>query len=309
MKRYFGPYKVTLKVSDVTYEFGSTEPSDWTRQKTDLVHVLRMKPYHDVKDQVDLFKGLKSLPLSESRHGEIEKVAYLMKGIGESIFQALLTIEVVKEFCRHTRRIKDLFKKRIGKSQFEEYPSKTLLGLPRVLKCNYWLWKVLNFAFRNAKLGPNPGPALGDIISPQSSKRVFARTLSIAGKKNCAIESSKQLLLESELFIPSSYITRTTIAYHPQTNRLTERLSRTITDMLSMYTDLDLRIWDEMFPFITFFYNTARQEFIGFTSFFLLLGSEVEKTLGSIFPYSGLSDGKEFIQAVATRVEEARQIA
>ncbi|UYV75458.1 hypothetical protein LAZ67_13000337 [Cordylochernes scorpioides] len=102
---------------------------------------------------------------------------------------------------------------------------------------------------------------------------------------------------------------KTTTAYHPQTNGLTERLNRTIADMLSMYMDLDQKNWDEMLPFITFAYNTARQESTGFTPFFLVHGREAETTLDTIFPYSSASEGEEFIQLVASRAEEARQIA
>ncbi|UYV81197.1 K02A2.6-like, partial [Cordylochernes scorpioides] len=102
---------------------------------------------------------------------------------------------------------------------------------------------------------------------------------------------------------------KTTTAYHPQTNGLTERLNRTIADMLSMYMDLDQKNWDEMLPFITFAYNTARQESTGFTPFYLVHGREAETTLDTIFPYSSASEGEEFIQLVASRAEEARQIA
>ncbi|UYV69914.1 hypothetical protein LAZ67_7001174 [Cordylochernes scorpioides] len=102
---------------------------------------------------------------------------------------------------------------------------------------------------------------------------------------------------------------KTTTAYHPQTNGLTERLNRTIADMLSMYMDLDQKNWDEMLPFITFAYNTARQESTGFTPFFLVHGREAETTLDTIFPYSSASEGEEFIHLVASRAEEARQIA
>ncbi|UYV78461.1 hypothetical protein LAZ67_16001479 [Cordylochernes scorpioides] len=102
---------------------------------------------------------------------------------------------------------------------------------------------------------------------------------------------------------------KTTTAYYPQTNGLTERLNRTIADMLSMYMDLDKKNWDEMLPFITFAYNTARQESTGFTPFFLVHGREAETTLDTIFPYSSASEGEEFIQLVASRAEEARQIA
>ena len=41
---------------------------------------------------------------------------------------------------------------------------------------------------------------------------------------------------------------RKTTAYHPQTNGLTERLNRTLADMLSMYVDVEHKTWDEILP-------------------------------------------------------------
>ncbi|GFV34755.1 retrovirus-related Pol polyprotein from transposon 17.6 [Trichonephila clavipes] len=53
---------------------------------------------------------------------------------------------------------------------------------------------------------------------------------------------------------------RFTTAYHPQTNGLTERFNKTLSDMLSMYVDVEQKNWDEILPFVTFAYNTAKQE-------------------------------------------------
>ncbi|UYV65516.1 K02A2.6-like, partial [Cordylochernes scorpioides] len=55
MKRYFGPYKIIRKLSDVTFEVEPVDQPTRRRQTRDLVHVLRMKPYHDPEDQADLF--------------------------------------------------------------------------------------------------------------------------------------------------------------------------------------------------------------------------------------------------------------
>ncbi|GFX29904.1 hypothetical protein TNCV_4750321 [Trichonephila clavipes] len=72
---------------------------------------------------------------------------------------------------------------------------------------------------------------------------------------------------------------RFTTAYHPQTNGLTERFNKTLADMLSMYVDVEQKNWDEILPFVTFAYNTAKQETTGFTPFYLLHGREAETTL------------------------------
>ncbi|GFV91076.1 retrovirus-related Pol polyprotein from transposon 412 [Trichonephila clavipes] len=70
---------------------------------------------------------------------------------------------------------------------------------------------------------------------------------------------------------------RFTTAYHPQTNGLTERFNKTLADMLSMYVDVEQKNWDEILPFVTFAYNTAKQETTGFTPFYLLHGREAKR--------------------------------
>ncbi|UYV73599.1 K02A2.6-like [Cordylochernes scorpioides] len=53
MRRYFGPYKVTRKISDVTYEFETFGNQQGRRKTKDLVHICRMKPYLNPEDQED----------------------------------------------------------------------------------------------------------------------------------------------------------------------------------------------------------------------------------------------------------------
>ncbi|KAM7284761.1 DDE-type integrase/transposase/recombinase [Ixodes scapularis] len=60
---------------------------------------------------------------------------------------------------------------------------------------------------------------------------------------------------------------RRTTAYHPQTSGLTERLNKTIADMISKYVDVEHKTWDEVLPYVTFAYNTAVQETTGMTQF------------------------------------------
>ncbi|UYV72815.1 K02A2.6-like [Cordylochernes scorpioides] len=49
--------------------------------------------------------------------------------------------------------------------------------------------------------------ASDDIIPPKCTKRVLTRTPSVTGIKNCAVEVARQLFLEKELFVLSSYLT------------------------------------------------------------------------------------------------------
>ncbi|GFS77821.1 transposon Tf2-11 polyprotein [Trichonephila clavipes] len=102
---------------------------------------------------------------------------------------------------------------------------------------------------------------------------------------------------------------RFTTAYHPQTNGLTERFNKTLADMLSMYVDVEQKNWDEILPFVTFAYNTAKQETTGFTPFYLLYGREAETTLNTMLPFCPNDFDDNNITKIAARAEESRQLA
>ncbi|GFV41352.1 transposon Tf2-6 polyprotein [Trichonephila clavipes] len=102
---------------------------------------------------------------------------------------------------------------------------------------------------------------------------------------------------------------RFTTAYHPQTNGLTERFNKTLADMLSMYVDVEQKNWDEILPFVTFAYNTAKQETTGFTPFYLLHGREAETTLDTMLPFCPNDFHDNNITKIAARAEESRQLA
>lgn len=101
----------------------------------------------------------------------------------------------------------------------------------------------------------------------------------------------------------------TTTAYHPQTNGLTERLNRTLLDMLAMYTDANQTNWDKVLPFITFAYNTSIQATTNFSPFFLLFGREASVTLDTILPYRSDATENQTLSEMASYAEECRQIA
>ena len=102
---------------------------------------------------------------------------------------------------------------------------------------------------------------------------------------------------------------RMTTAYHPQTNGLTERFNKTLADMLSMYVDTEQKNWDEILPFVTFAYNTAKQDTTGFTPFYLLHGREAETTLDTMLPFCPDNVQDDYISQVISRAEESRQLA
>lgn len=102
---------------------------------------------------------------------------------------------------------------------------------------------------------------------------------------------------------------RKTTAYHPQTNGLTERLNRTLADMLSIYVDIEHRTWDKILPYATFAYNTAVQETTRITPFQLVFGRTVTTPLDAMLPVDVNSDNDHDISDFTQRAEEARQLA
>lgn len=101
---------------------------------------------------------------------------------------------------------------------------------------------------------------------------------------------------------------RLTSAYHPQTNGLTERLNRTLSEMMSMYVAENHTNWDAIVPYVTFAYNTARQSTTGFSPYYLLFAREPLTTLDTILP-SVYEPHTSYPSEVICRAEDARQLA
>ncbi|GFU28203.1 retrovirus-related Pol polyprotein from transposon 412 [Trichonephila clavipes] len=53
LRMYFGPYQVLRRLSAVTYEVQDFDPASRKRKLREVVHVLRMKPYHDPAEQIE----------------------------------------------------------------------------------------------------------------------------------------------------------------------------------------------------------------------------------------------------------------
>ncbi|UYV64482.1 hypothetical protein LAZ67_3000918, partial [Cordylochernes scorpioides] len=99
-----------------------------------------------------------------------------------------------------------------------------------------------------------------------------------------------------------------TTSYHPQTNGLTERLNRTLINMISMYVNTDQKNWDEILPFITHAYNTTIQETTGYSPFFLLFGREPMSLLDdeNIPTDSNMDDYDEYIENYLDKIARRR---
>lgn len=97
-------------------------------------------------------------------------------------------------------------------------------------------------------------------------------------------------------------------AHHPQTNGLTERLNKTIADMLSRYSDVEHRTWDAVLPYIPFAHNTAQQETTRRTPFTLLYGSEATTMLDAMLLHDITDEYDISSQQFIQHAEEARQL-
>lgn len=107
----------------------------------------------------------------------------------------------------------------------------------------------------------------------------------------------------------SNIVHSTTTPYHPQTNGLTERLNRTLAEMMSMYVTADHKNWDVILPYVTYAYNTARQSTTGFSPYYLLYGRESSSLLDCLLPRVGDDNLDPVSAAAVCNAEDARQLA
>ena len=80
-------------------------------------------------------------------------------------------------------------------------------------------------------------------------------------------------LLQEVCRLLNIHKTRTT-AWRPKANGQAERYMRTLSAMISIYTNDQQRTWDKHLPFITAAYRCARHESTGFTPNMMLFGRE-----------------------------------
>ena len=99
-----------------------------------------------------------------------------------------------------------------------------------------------------------------------------------------------------------------TAAYHPQTNGLTERLNKTIANMLAMYVDIDHKTWAAILPYVTFAYNTAVQETTQLSPYKLVYEKSSAMTLDAVLPTTTDEDNLD-VATYLQRAEESRQLA
>ncbi|KAK8765585.1 hypothetical protein V5799_031806 [Amblyomma americanum] len=101
---------------------------------------------------------------------------------------------------------------------------------------------------------------------------------------------------------------RKTTSYHPQRNGLTERLNKTLGDMLSMYVVVQHRTWDDVLPYVIFAYNTAVEETTNIPPFRVVYGRDMTTMLDVMLPHVDDIDPNADLHTILHFAEEARQL-
>jgi len=102
-----------------------------------------------------------------------------------------------------------------------------------------------------------------------------------------------------------------TTAYHPQTNGLTERFNRTLTDMLAKRVERNGKDWDTHLPFVLFVYRASVQESVKESPFYLLYGCDprLPTTLEMDTMSHEEIDVDSYKREVSTKLAEAWELA
>lgn len=109
-------------------------------------------------------------------------------------------------------------------------------------------------------------------------------------------------LMQSAMMLPHTTHRRTT-THHLQPNGLTERLSWTLADMLSMYVDVVHKTLYEIVLCVTFAYNTEGTT--GLTPFEMVYSRTVTSPLDSMLPIHEGKDNAD-VDGFIQKAKEAR---
>lgn len=217
--------------------------------------------------------------------------------------------------CRECQRRKTPPAKPAGLLKPIEPPSKPfeqvgmdLLGpFPASESGNKWIVVATDYLTRFAETKPLPTGTAMEVA------RFFVHEILLRHGAPAVLITDRGTAFTAELMQQILHYSNTshrrTTAYHPQTNGLTERLNKTLADMLSMYVDVQHKTWDDILPYVTFAYNTAVQETTQTTPFQLVYGRQPTTMLDTMLPHVEDEDLNSDVDSFLQRAEEARQLA
>ncbi|GFT82367.1 uncharacterized protein TNCV_2388651 [Trichonephila clavipes] len=76
-----------------------------------------------------------------------------------------------------------------------------------------------------------------------------------------------------------------------------------------MYINVEQRNWDSILPFVTFAYNSVKQDTTGLSAFFLIHCRNIETLPDVILPHGPENHCDSYVRQLITRAEEARELA
>ena len=99
-------------------------------------------------------------------------------------------------------------------------------------------------------------------------------------------------------------------AYHPQTDGQTERMNRTLEDMLRAYASDEQDMWDEKLITLEIAYNNSEQASTGYSPFYLNSGQHPNLPIGTAMTSTNESTNptaNDFIQEMHKSLEKAKE--
>ncbi|UYV71083.1 K02A2.6-like, partial [Cordylochernes scorpioides] len=186
-----------------------------------------------------------------------------------------------------------------------------LMGrFPKSGKGNSWILVCTDYYSRyieTAALPRGTAEEIADFFLQKVVLRHGAPKTVISDRGSCFLSK-----LFKEVLKICNTLHKKTTSYHPQTNGQTERMNRTLADMMAMYIDERHQNWDEILPFVTFAYNSSIQDTTGYSPYFLIHGREPLTFLDSTFDMPELSKHKDYDEYVSNLleiIEDAKEIS
>ena len=88
--------------------------------------------------------------------------------------------------------------------------------------------------------------------------------------------------------------------HHAETDGQTERMNRTLEDMLRHYTNFNMNNWVNLLPAVLFAYNSAKNASTGHSPFYLTHGFEPKSARDLCIPDSTVPATKEYLENIRT---------
>lgn len=156
-------------------------------------------------------------------------------------------------------------------------------------------------------------PSVTAISAPELARLIYDGVVRLHGVPK-GIISDRDVRFTSNFWRSLWELTGTKLlmstAYHPQTDGQTERMNRTLEDILRTYTNYEQNDWDEQLSSAEFAYNNSIQASTGFTPFYLNSGQHPNLPITSSIPNDELSSNptaNEMVTTISETITKAKQ--